>query len=153
MIIAGTGHRPNKLGFQLPNPTYISVCRDTKAILQQEKPDMVITGMALGFDMWLAKICIDLNIPFIAAVPFPGQESKWNDNYKNIYRLLLRKAHDIVMVNDGPFSASKLHKRNEWMVDQCDKLIAVFNGSEDGGTFSCIQYAKKQDKEIIYIKP
>ena len=46
----------------------------------------------------------------------------------------------------------KMQTRNEWMVNHCDKLIAVWNGS-DGGTGNCVNYAKSINKEIIYINP
>ena len=32
--------------------------------------------MALGTDQWAAKIALELSIPYIAAVPFRGQESR-----------------------------------------------------------------------------
>jgi uncharacterized phage-like protein YoqJ len=108
--------------------------------------------MALGVDQWAAMLCVKLNIPFIAAVPFPGQEGVWPENSQRIYKLLLKKADDIVIVSDAPFKAAKLQKRNEWMVDQCDKLIAVFDGT-DGGTSNCVKYAEKHNKEIIRIDP
>lgn len=153
MIVAFTGHRPNKLGgYKIPNPTYYSVYRHLEKTLKELKPEKAISGMALGVDQWAAMICVNLGIPFIAAVPFPGQECKWPEQSQRIYKLLLKKADDIVMVNDAPFAASKLQKRNEWMVDQCDQLIAVYNGTE-GGTHNCVKYAEKQGKKIIRIDP
>lgn len=48
MIIAGTGHRPSKLGgFILPNPTYIKVCKKIEDHLLELKPEKVLSGMAL----------------------------------------------------------------------------------------------------------
>ena len=43
--------------------------------------------------------------------------------------------------------------RNEWMVDRCDTLIAVWDESPTGGTTNCVGYAKQQGKKIITIKP
>jgi uncharacterized phage-like protein YoqJ len=40
--------------------------------------------------------------------------------------------------------------RNEWMVDRCDKLIAVWDGSK-GGTGNCVDYAKSVNKDIFRI--
>ncbi len=153
MIVAFTGHRPNKLGgYKLPNSIYNRVCKELTATLKDLKPTKAISGMALGVDQWAAMVCVNLHIPFIAAVPFPGQESVWPEPSQRIYKLLLKKADDIVIVNDAPFAAGKLQKRNEWMVDQCDKLIAVFDGTE-GGTANCVKYAEKHNKEIIRIDP
>lgn len=157
MIVAFTGHRPNKLGgYKLPNPVYAAVCKQLERTLKELNPTKAISGMALGVDQWAAMICVKLGIPFVAAVPFPGQESKWPESSQRIYKLLLKKADDIVMVSDAPFHASKLQKRNEWMVDQLaepeDRLVAVFDGT-DGGTCNCVKYAEKHEKQIIRIDP
>ena len=157
MIVAVTGHRPDKLmGYKLPNPCYTRICKELERVLKELNPTKAITGMALGVDQWLAMICIKLGIPFIAAVPFPGQESKWPESSQSTYKLLLKKADDIVIVSDAPFKAAKLQKRNEWMVDQLadedDRLIAVYDGTE-GGTYNCVKYAEKHEKKIIRIDP
>ena len=39
-------------------------------------------------------------------------------------------------------------KRNRYMVEQSDLIIAVFNGIEKGGTWYTINYAKKSNKII-----
>lgn len=153
MIVAFTGHRPNKLGgFSLPNPTYIKVCRQIEATLKELNPEKVISGMALGVDQWAAFISHKLKIPFIAAVPFINQESKWPASSQETYHKLIKLAAEVVIVSDGEYSATKMQTRNEWMVNHCDKLIAVWDGSE-GGTGNCVKYAKSKDKEIIYIDP
>jgi uncharacterized phage-like protein YoqJ len=153
MIIAFTGHRPQKLGgFKLPNPIYINVCRQIEQTLKDLKPEKVISGMALGVDQWAAIISYRLGIPFIAAVPFIGQESVWANESKKIYNKLLSKAVEKVIVSDGEYSAQKLQIRNEWMVDHCDKLIGIWDGTP-GGTGNCIKYAKLKNKEIIFINP
>lgn len=45
-----------------------------------------------------------------------------------------------------------MQKRNEYMVNLADKVIAVWGGSS-GGTANCVRYAKSVGKEIIIIKP
>jgi uncharacterized phage-like protein YoqJ len=154
MILAGTGHRNQKLGgFQLPNPTYIKVCQAIEKNLLQLKPEKVISGMALGYDQWLANIAIKLKIPLIAAVPFKGQESVWAKASQAAYNRLLTKASEIIVVNEGGYSAHKLQLRNEWLVNHCDLLLACWNGDESSGTYNCINYAKLKNKEIIFINP
>lgn len=155
MIIAGTGHRPPKLGgYILPNPTYIKICQQTEKHLLDLKPEKIISGMALGYDQYLANIAIKLDIPFIAAIPFEGQEKKWPESSRQVYHKLLGKASEIVMISPPGYSAHKLQIRNEWMVDHCDILIGIWDGTA-GGTANCIKYAqsKKKDSEIILINP
>jgi uncharacterized phage-like protein YoqJ len=153
-IIAGTGPRPKSIGgYNLPNPTYIRICQEIQAILLEEKPDKIISGMAQGFDSWLANIAIKLNIPFIAAVPFVGQEAAWSEKDQIIYRRLLSKAEKVVIVSDGGYQNFKFHKRNEFMVDSASHILACYNQNSTGGTASCIKYALPQNKPIIYISP
>jgi uncharacterized phage-like protein YoqJ len=153
MIIAFTGHRPDKLGgYKLPNPTYIKVCSAIDAALKEFKPEKIISGMALGVDQWAANIAIKLNIPFIAAIPFLGQEGKWPESSQKTYRALLNKAAEQVIVCPGVYEPAKLQIRNEWMVDHCDLLIAVWDGTK-GGTGNCVEYAKGASKDIFRIDP
>jgi uncharacterized phage-like protein YoqJ len=155
MILAGTGHRPNKLGgFHLPNPTYNYLCQEIEKVLLELKPSQVISGFALGFDQWLAHLAIQQGIPVIAAVPFVGQESIWPEASQKTYRKLLAKATEVVIVSEGGYAAYKLQIRNEWMVNKCDTLLACFRSNEtSGGTYNCLQYAKSVNKNIIVIDP
>jgi len=153
MIVAFSGHRPDKLGgYKLPNPTYIHVCNEIEKNLKKLNPEKVISGMALGVDQWAAYISYKLNIPFIAAIPFAGQEKAWPTKSQAIYNALLSKAHEKVIVCEGGYSSSKMQIRNEWMVDKCDILIAVWDQSP-GGTANCVKYAQSVNKEIIFIDP
>ncbi|OPD25873.1 hypothetical protein AL710_02015 [Clostridium botulinum] len=47
-----------------------------------------------------------------------------------------------------------LYYLNErYMVDCSNYVIAIYNGNCKGGTYNCIQYAKKQNKTIITLNP
>ena len=153
MIVAFTGHRPDKLGgYKLPNDTYIKVCRDIDWLLKELNPEKVISGMALGVDQWAANIAYKLGIPFIAAIPFEGQELAWPEASQKTYRILRKLASEEVIVSQGGYSADKMQVRNIWMVDNCDSLIAVWDGSK-GGTGNCVEYAKSVDRKIYQIDP
>jgi len=55
-----------------------------------------------------------------------------------------------VMVHDGPYNSTCMQDRNEWMVDHCHALVAVWNGT-GGGTANCVGYAKRVGKPIVMI--
>ncbi len=153
MIVAFTGHRPDKLGgYKLPNDTYIKVCRDIDWLLKELNPEKVISGMALGVDQWAAHIAYKLGIPFVAAIPFEGQEMAWPEASQKTYRILRKLASEEVIVSPGGYSADKMQVRNIWMVDNCDSLIAVWDGSK-GGTGNCVEYAKSVNRKIYQIDP
>lgn len=142
-IVAVTGHRPNSLGGYHEAVT-AKLVRIASAHFSQHPPEKVITGMALGWDQAVAYACYRLSIPYVAAVPFVGQEALWVDSSKVWYRKLLEKASEVVIVSEGEYAAYKLHKRNQWMVDQLgpsDELVALYDGSPTGGTANCVKYA------------
>lgn len=142
MIIACTGHRPDKLGGEYNHTgKYSGIILDVMMrYINKLKPEKVISGMALGADSLWIMAAINTNTPFIAAVPFEGQEMKWPMKSQNQYSYWLTKACEIVYVCEGKYAAWKMQKRNEWMVDNCDLLLAIWNGSK-GGTKSCLDYA------------
>ena len=153
MIVAFTGHRPDKLGgYQIPNPTYIKVCHSITEALQELKPEKVITGMALGIDQWAAACAYRLKIPYLAAIPFEGQEKAWPQKSQDAFRLLRKLAAEEVIVSEGGYSPAKMQVRNEWMVNHCDLLIAVWDGSK-GGTGNCVEFAESIGRKIHRIDP
>jgi len=153
MIIGVTGHRPNKLGsFKIPNPTYNFVMDKTLSIIKEYKPTKIITGMCIGYDQWVANLAIKLKIPFVAAIPFLGQELLWPPDTQKYYRKLLSHAAQIEIVSAGAFASWKMQARNQWIVNNSDLIIAAFDGSR-GGTFNCIEYAKENNKTILTINP
>lgn len=152
MIIAFTGHRPNKLGFYKPNPLQSWIRSEITRILSELNPQYTIVGGALGVDTWAAQISYSLQIPYILAVPFLGQEKIWPQSSKDEYNLIKSRAKEVVVVCDGGYSAAKMQIRNQWMVDRCNKLIAVWDGTS-GGTGNCVAYANKLGREIIRINP
>ena len=44
-----------------------------------------------------------------------------------------------------------MHRRNRYMVDKADLVLAVWNGICSGGTWYTIQYARSLKKPIRYI--
>lgn len=154
MIIALTGHRPDKLGneWNMDGPISQYLMKEFKTILDKLKPDGVISGMALGADMIWAQAAVDMKVPFLAAVPFRGQESKWPHKTQEYYRELLSMAYRVVYTSDGEHASWKFQERNKKMVDACTLLVAVWDGT-NGGTANCYKYAKSIGREIhrIYL--
>jgi len=152
MNLTVTGHRPDKLGGYKECKLHSLVKEAIRKKLLEIKPDYGITGMALGVDQWYAEICIELGIPFIAAIPFKGQENIWPPDSQRHYNELLEQAHASEVVCQGGFAGWKLQKRNEWMVYQSHEVLGVWDGSS-GGTANCIAFAKKFERPIHIINP
>jgi uncharacterized phage-like protein YoqJ len=149
MIIAGTGHRPDELGgfTLLAWKRLVDVATDS---LKQLRPSKVISGMAQGWDQALAQAAKDLEIPFIAAVPFKDQDAIWPATSKRRYANLLNAAESIVYVCAPGYAPEKMQARNEWMVDNSDGMVIIWNGKKHGGTWNCLEYAVKVGKPILH---
>lgn len=182
MIVAFTGHRPSKLGGYGPSPTQDRVRAAIRDVLENvgyhtcdcgksfwgRMSDLcpcgemrcgvvsyateVISGMALGVDQWAAEICVELGIPFTAAVPCDGQEARWPSQSQDHYYELLHKAQHVQVICPGSYEVWKLQRRNEWMVNNCEVLVAVWDGSA-GGTKNCVDYARRIGCDVWRVDP
>jgi len=150
--VAGvTGHRPDKLGGWDPlHPVVGRVKQALRAALIETWPSYLITGMALGVDQWAAQEALELGIPFVAALPCDGMEQQWPLPSQERFRELLTKARQTVIVSPGPYKPWKMQRRNEFVVNGCEVLLAVWDGSS-GGTKNCLDYAREKNRTIKYL--
>lgn len=140
LIIAATGHRPDKLG-GYGRDNQLKLVKLAYDYLEQMRPDGAITGLALGWDMAFAEAARLLCIPLHGAVPFEGQESRWPAASQAEWRRLVNACSSVTVVSPGAYHVEKMQIRNEWMVDRCDRLCALWNGTA-GGTGNCMRYAQ-----------
>lgn len=151
MIIAATGHRPQFLPckFNENDPWLIDLKKRLLDWLQFNNPDSVISGMALGWDMWVADSAIQLGIPFDTYLPFNGQPSKWPPSSIKHYNYLFSKARNVKVISKY-YSNKEFFLRDEAMVDDADTIAALLSPKmEKGGTFHTVNYAKSRGKNII----
>lgn len=175
MRIAITGHRPHKLNndydlvspliqkiecqieIYLMNMNILKIDTDPDTIKRirynRDTDTTLITGMALGIDTLFAQIAVKYGIPFIAAIPFTNQANKWPKHSQTTYYKLLGKAKEIVNVSKQTnYKPEYMQLRNIWMVDNCNLLIGVWDGTS-GGTANCLNYAKSIGRETKLINP
>ena len=171
-----TGHRPDKLGGYNPNnPIMLDLKQKLTALIEQLIVEKGIshfyTGGALGVDQ-LAFWCVHAlkakypHIQNIVAIPFKNQSIKWSPAQQKSYEEMLSLADEVIDVSHIPaydskeapdlpiesFSSKKMHKRNEYMVDQARFVIAVYDGT-NGGTSNCYRYAKKNERTVYVMNP
>lgn len=147
-----TGHRPQKL-----RRTEKEIKADLESAIQQAITDgytTFITGMAYGVDIWAGQIVVRLRkrnpaLHLIAAVPFRGFEDRWSSDWKRAYQELLGQADSVKYICPG-YNAGAYQRRNEWMVDHSNRVIAVFNG-EPSGTKNTIDYAERKNVAALLI--
>lgn len=139
-VLAFTGHRPDKI-----HDSLIEVRCGLVHYLTLFRPDEAIGGMADGFDTEAALTCIELDIPFTAAVPFRGHQSRVD---REVYSFILSMAKRVVHVSDEPYRGPwQMQMRNVWMVDRSTRLATCWDGSS-GGTANCVRYARQVGRKM-----
>ena len=159
--IAVTGHRPPRFGGydERDNDTIIAVKRSLEQVIDlliEVGAETFISGMELGVDTWAAEAVFGWkkrhpHIRLVCAVAFEGVDGKWPPASQARFHSILKRADQVVLVSKGEYSREKLLKRNEWIVDHADGLLAVWDGSP-GGTANAIHYAKSVGKPIHFVR-
>lgn len=153
-----TGHRPNKMyGYNIYNEKWTNLKTKFKKLLIELGCKHAWSGMALGVDMVFALAVIELkaegyDIKLHCAIPCKNHSCKWFKESVDLYNNILSKADEVALVSDEEYKPWLMQKRNEYMVDRSNKVIAVWDGSS-GGTCNCVKYAERCNKEIIRIIP
>lgn len=172
LTICATGHRPNKLNnaYELTHPLAIEIGKEMrKKILELSGYDKntnsfrfdkikLISGMALGVDTYFVKVALKLRNTFPtvfeveAAIPHIGHGEKWPEHSKEILTSILKEVDISTIVSETPYSKKVMQIRNEYMVNQSDVIMAIWDGSK-GGTGNCITYALTKNKNIVHYHP
>ena len=118
------------------------------------------------------------DIKLHACIPCAGQESRWNFMDRIRYANILSKCDEILAINDKmimtPVSIINIssieyrliepdgclyqveyrpylmQERNKIIVNNCDTLIALWDGSS-GGTANCVNYAKTTGRVNVHV--
>jgi uncharacterized phage-like protein YoqJ len=141
-------------GYDANNPTRKWVREQLRKTLDEIRPNIAYSGMALGADQDFAEIVLEMGIPMVAVLAFKGQENKWPEEAQFHYWRLVHQAKHVITVCEPGYAAWKLQRRNERLVDETDggTVIAVWDGST-GGTANCVQYAAACQNRIIRLNP
>lgn len=148
---AFTGHRELARGF-------------SKRKLKKEIEKLIIegvhtfyNGLAMGFDLVACNVVLALkrkykNIRLIACIPCLEQEKYYSQTEKKQYGEILKKADEIVYVSNTAYYNGCMQKRNVYMCENVDILIAYIY-KETGGTAYTVKYFQKKypQKTIIFI--
>ena len=154
-VLAGTGHRPDKLGGYGSKAEQLLVSV-AEHYLNRLTPEAVISGMALGWDAALAQAALNLQLPLVAAIPFPKQASRWPQQSQQRWTDLLVKAALVVCVGSDTLADADIRAamqlRNEFMVDHATLILSCYDGTP-GGTRTCVEDAKATGLSIVNTYP
>lgn len=155
-----TGHRPNKLSWKYNEE--LDSCKKFKFDIENMLIKAIknnycyfISGMALGIDIICAEIVLKLkniykNVKLECAIPCFNQTKFWNEKDKIRYENIIKKCDKITYVSSCNYYIGCNQKRNVYMVDNSNAVIAVWNGYSSG-TKNTIDYAKQKNLKIKII--
>lgn len=161
MVLCITGNRPEKfpfdyrIGASIQMNAYRTCIKKLAADYLREGYTHFITGMARGVDLDFALEIISCRKSFRqyagvtieAAIPFRDQADNYSPRARRDYDAVLASADKITYVCEE-YASDCYFRRNRYMVDNADAVLALWNGEERGGTFYTINYAQKKGKQI-----
>jgi len=111
-----------------------------------------ISGFADGSDLLFASLVVDAQkkhpaIMLDAAIPYKDRLS--NDD--ELFIELIGKCNDVHVIQEL-YTKDCYLKRNTFLVQNSDRLIAVFDGRVRSGTSQTIKIAEKQMKDVRLIR-
>ena len=137
--------------------------RDQFILLYEKGVRQFWVGGALGVDMWAGEILLRLKeqpeyseIKLMVALPFEGHDANWDERSKKRLAFLVRHSEKTVVVGEkGQTPEANYRQRNEYMVDQANCLLAVYDNDRSirSGTGMTVSYAQRKNLPIIFVHP
>lgn len=111
-----------------------------------------ISGFAKGVDLMFASIVAEEKnhhptITLEAAIPYAGRLKTKDKRFHDLLR-----ACNSIKVECQAYTPACFIQRNRYMVGQAQRVIAVYDGRERGGTLFTMRYAHTLGREIRVIK-
>jgi uncharacterized phage-like protein YoqJ len=156
-----TGHRPEKLPWGLNENG--RECKKLKELLYRQAEQLItefgithfISGMARGIDTYAAEIVLQLKraypITLECAIPCEEQAVNWPENDRERYFEIVAQADHETMLQYH-FTWDCYQRRNRYMVNQSDYVLAVWDGTKSG-TSSTVHNARRKCRHIFIIDP
>jgi len=111
-----------------------------------------LTGMALGTDQMAAIIWTERHLTWKAILPCSEQSNLWNYQQQIVYRKLLVHAHEVNILYPH-YQRGVMQSRDQYLVNNSQLCLAVWDGRTEGGTYLTIQMARKAKLPLIIFNP
>ena len=158
---AFTGYRPSKMpwGYDETDARCVEFrfrLREALEYLIGQGYTDFMSGGALGFDQMASEMVLSLRekypwVRLIMVIPFDGQADKWSREQRGRW-LEIIEASDRVIRISHEYDKGVFFKRNHYLVENADLLLAAFDG-QPGGTAGTVAYAKRHGVHVVRIPP
>ena len=109
-----------------------------------------MSGFADGVDQYFVELVLERKqttpaLELIAVIPYRKRLDSLNKKTRT--RELLEACADVVVIQEKYLPSVYSH-RNRYMVEHSDRVIAVYDGRETGGTAKTIRFTHRMKKEL-----
>ena len=109
-----------------------------------------MSGFAEGVDQYFAEIVLELKkanpaLDLVAVIPYRKRLDNLMENDRTYE--MLEACADVVVIREE-YQPSVYSHRNRYMVEHSDRVIAVYDGREKGGTVRTMRFANTMRKEL-----
>ena len=131
-----TGHRPNKLswGSNEGDPRCIAL---KERLRESLKAVLDLRDRRQG-------------VTVEAAVPCEEQAARWRERDRARYASLLERC-DYETLVQHQYTPGCMQRRDRYMVDRSQRIIAAYDGRTAGGTLYTLTYAMRQGLETVIL--
>ena len=163
MIVSLTGHRPDKISGWAEARGAIevairkSLAEEIQRLVNEQGATTFMSGMAPGFDLWAADEVLRLraerkigeSVRLVLAVPYPDFDRSFASEYRALYESVMANADEVIYVSPG-YHRGCYTRRNDFLTESADLVLAYYEGSEGGTRYTC-RKAEKVGKKVINI--
>lgn len=157
-----TGHRPSRSGMrylegEAAYEALVDVLDRAILMIYEQGARNFLCGMADGFDLVAAKRVLALrrtgrlnpDARLIAVQPFPDHirtihGARWQMDYQEV----LQCADDVCVVSLS-YDQDVFRRRNAFMVERSDWVIAYWNGMRRSGSGQTVRMAQKAERTVV----
>jgi len=139
MMYAVTGHQPHLLG-GFGDEAQETLTAFACAWVSRVRPAKLVSGMAPGWDLAMARAAIRCDVRLVAALAFADQGQDWPEHAREELKRLLDAA-EYVHVHSNDKHRGCWTNRDRWVLGQADAVVALWSGV-DGGTGTAVKAAE-----------
>lgn len=155
IILAGSGHRPEHIatGRHTLEEVRGKIFDFYVDLLKWLRCREVISGLARGFDLWLAWAALETDTRLVGAIPHPEQTRGWPIESQDEWISVVESCAEVHTISPTYWAKegdNALYARNRWMVDRCTHLTSFWQGTR-GGTAWTNDYAVASEKPRLMI--
>jgi predicted Rossmann fold nucleotide-binding protein DprA/Smf involved in DNA uptake len=146
--VAVSGHTPFVLG-GYTDETAQRLFELARWWLDEKRPREIVSGLAAGWDLAVAKAAVATGVPLVAALAYRGQADAWPADAAQEFRDIVSAAAEVYVYNE-----TKAHgcyaRRDRWVLERGTVVLALWSGI-DGGTARALATAAKMDRPVFNV--